>query len=127
MSARNFAPTRALNRDVVIIAGSFAPNGSSAISASSRKGKGFTVARTSAGLFTITLTEKYANLLSATATVQHPTAVDLKAQVGVYDASARTITITTLAVATATDVTADADARVNFVLVFQNGNQGVRG
>lgn len=110
----------------VVIAGSFAPNGSSAVSASSREGCGFTVARTSAGLFTITLADKFTALISATATTQLATAADMTAQVGDVDLSAKTIQVRTLVGATETDIAADAGNRVNFVLVLNSSNASRR-
>lgn len=120
MAARNFIHTQALTRDMVCIMGSFAPNGSSAVSAASRKGLGWSVARTSAGLFTITFTDKWADLVSATATAQLATAADINAQVGTYTAASKTLTIRLIAVATETDVAADANDRINFICWFRN-------
>ena len=54
---RSLAPVRTLVRELIPIVGSFAPNSSSAVSGSSRKGLGWSVARTSAGLFTITFAD----------------------------------------------------------------------
>ena len=123
MAARNLAPLRTLNRDVIPIMGSFAPNGVLTVVASSRKGCGWSVARTSAGLFTITFTDKYNNLLCFQHSIRHPTAIDLKTQAGVYTAANKTITIAVLAIAVATDVTADANARIDFVAWFSNTAQ----
>lgn len=110
----------------VVIAGSFAPNGTSAVAASSREGCGFTVARTSAGLFTITLADKFTALISATATAQLTTAADIVAQIGPVDLSAKTVQIRTLAVAVETDVAAAAGNRINFVLVLNSSNASRR-
>ena len=104
---------------IVMLTGSFAPNGSSAVSAASNKGKGFTVARASQGVFTITLDQAYAEFQSGQATLQHTTAADLEAQLGDYDATAKTLSVRVHTAGTATDVTANANSRVHFVLVLQ--------
>jgi len=45
--------------DLVVVPGSFRPNGASGIVSGSQKGVGFSVARTSAGLYTVTFDEKW--------------------------------------------------------------------
>lgn len=80
----------------VAVGGSFAPNGSSAVSAASNNGSGFTVARTSEGLFTVTFSEARKNLLWAGAWLQLNAAANTKLQVGAYDSSAGTLTIRAL-------------------------------
>jgi hypothetical protein len=102
----------------VVIAGSWAPDTANAVTAI--RGKGFTVARTSAGLFTITLDKVYNLLFSATATVQMAAATDISAQIGNVVLASKTVEVRTVVVATATDIAADANNRVNFVLVLRN-------
>ena len=122
MSTRYKKSLRTLNSGVVIVAGSFAPNGSSAISASSRLGRGFSVARTSAGLFTITFSDKYNQLLSFVSSLQEATAGDQVLVNGVYTAASKTITITNwdISDAAAADIAANANNRIHFVAVFQD-------
>lgn len=120
MAAHNTSVVKALVGGYIVVAGSFAPNAGSAVSAASNKGKGWTVARTSAGLFTITFDAKYTSLVSAVATAQLATAADINAQVGSYVAASKTLTIRTIAVATETDVAANANNRINFICVFDN-------
>lgn len=48
-------PSHVRSLGVLTVVGAFRPNGSSAVDNTLNKGKGFTVARTSAGLFTVTL------------------------------------------------------------------------
>jgi hypothetical protein len=124
MANRNFEPLRSAGGERVVITGSFAPNGSSALSAASTYGRGFTVARTSAGLFTITLADQYYQLESATATLQLATGDDRFVQFGTYTAASKTITlrIWDISGAAETDVSANANNRVNFCLVFKNTN-----
>lgn len=112
-----------LDTGVVVLAGSFAPNGSSAVSSASNLGHGWSVARTSAGLFTITLEDAYVSLLSATATLQLATADDKLAQIGSCDVvSAKTVQIRIwdISDAAVADVAANANNRVNFVLCLKN-------
>lgn len=110
----------------VMVAGSFAPNGSSAVSAASNKGDAnggaYTVARTSAGLFTITFADKWDDLLSFVATLQQASGGDQFLQVGTYTAASRTITVRVWDVSGAAvdDVAADANNRINFIAVFRN-------
>lgn len=120
MAARNLAPVRSLNRDIVRIEGSFAPNGSSAVSASSRAGLGFTVARSGVGEFLVTFTDKFASYLFADAHLQMAAATDSVAQVGDIDLSAKTMEIHTLTAGSAADIAANANNRINFVVVFRN-------
>lgn len=112
-------------REQIVICGSFAPNGSSAVSSASNRGKGWSVARTSAGLFTVTFDEIYYQLNFATAHLQLATGDDKYAQVGTYTAgsgsTASTLTIRVWDVSggAETDVSANANNRINFMCVFQ--------
>ena len=102
------------------ISGSFAPNGSSALASSGVRGKGFTVARTSTGLFTITLADQYAKLVSATAGLQLATGDDKVLQFGTYVAASRTLELRVWDVsgAAVADIAADANNRIHFDLVL---------
>lgn len=117
---RNTTVPRTLVREEVHYSGSFAPNGSSAVANSSNKGLGWTVARTSAGLFTITFSDAFAALQAALATVQLTAAANMTAQIGVVSLAAKTVQIRTLVGATETDIAAGAGNRVNFHIVFRN-------
>lgn len=122
MAARNLAPVRALVRELVPITGSFAPNGSSAVDATSNKGLGWTVVRTSTGLFTITFADKWSDLVSFTTGLQLATGDDKFLQTGAYDASARTITIRVWDVSggAVADISANANNRISFTAWFRN-------
>lgn len=107
--------------NLVDIDGSFAPNGSSALAATSTYGSGFTVVRTSQGLFTITFAEKYPELTSAKVTLQLDAAAARFLQVGQYSASSKTIQIRVIDAAGAVqDVSANANNRVHFTFTFKN-------
>jgi predicted flavoprotein YhiN len=114
MNSRNKAPVK--------IEGSFAPNGSSAVASASIKGNGFSVARTSAGLFTITFDDKFTDLMSFTHGLQLATADDKYTIAGVFTAASKTITITVwdISGAAATDVSANANNRIHFSATFNN-------
>ncbi len=121
MASRNWHNQQHAQIGTVKIEGSFAPNGSSALVASSTFGKGFSVAYTSTGLFTITLTDKYKKMIAANLTAQLSAAADIKLQLGTVDVvTAKTIQIRSLAVATLTDIAANANNRVHFSLTLQN-------
>lgn len=122
MASRNTAGQRSLTRGVVVIDGSFAPNGSSALSAASRQGNGYTVARTSAGLFTVTLSDKFSALVSATATLQLATAADVMVQIGTVVIASKTIQIRCwdFSDGAVADVAADANNRINFTFKVKN-------
>jgi hypothetical protein len=120
MAKNQTFPMSTRSAKTVSIAGSFAPNGSSAVSASSREGCGFTVARTSAGLFTITLSDKFTALISAVATVQQGTGGDQFCQIGAVSMANKTIAIRVwdISGAAETDIAADASNRINFHFVL---------
>lgn len=115
-----FEKFRSLLAGATNIAGSFAPNGASAVDSASVRGKGFTVVRTSAGVFTITFADQYAKLISATATLQLATADDKYVLVGTYTAASKTLVLNVWDVSGAalTDVAADANNRINFSALF---------
>ena len=125
MANRNFDMIQALGKGVKVIAGSFAPNGGSAVDADSIKGKGFSVARTSTGLFTITLQDAYTALLAGNATLQLTAADDKFVQIGAVDVvSAKTIQIRVwdISGAAVADVSAAAGNRINFELFLSNSS-----
>lgn len=120
MASRLFHRIQTLTREVVEIAGSFAPAGTGAPTAV--RGHGFTVARTSAGLFTITFESKFPSYIHADAGLQLASGDDKFAQVGAVDLAARTmqVRIWDISGAAVADVSADANNRVNFTIKFRN-------
>jgi hypothetical protein len=105
---------RIIGYNRVVYEGSFAPDTASA--PTTLWGKGFTVARTSTGLFTLTLDSAVAQIDSVIATLQLATADDKFCQVGEVDASAGTVQIRVwdISGAAVADVAANANNRVNF-------------
>lgn len=110
-------------REYVEVSGSFAP--ASTGTPTALKGKGFTVVCNSAGVFTLTFQNDYADLVDVTGSIQLATPADLKFQPGTYTAptsSAKaTLVVNALAVATPTDIAANANNRVNFRCTFRKG------
>lgn len=117
---RTFHNVQVLNREVKKIAGSFAPAGAGA--PTDVKGRGFTVARTSTGLFTITFANSYNSYLDFQATLQLAAADDKVAQLGTVDLTAKTaqIRVWDVSGAAVADVTANANNRINFSIAFVN-------
>ena len=120
MAEKIFFGVQALNPHVKIIAGTFKPNGSSAISNSDNKGAGWTVARTGTGKFVITLDDKYPGLLSGQVSLQHNGAGDKKVHWGIIDISAKTLEIFSITGASAADLAAHAQNHVHFTLILRN-------
>lgn len=112
--------------EAVVVAGSFAPAGTGAPTAS--KGKGFTVARTGVGAFRITLDARFNSILSVVAGLQLATATDQFIVVGAISEANRTIDLTVwdpsaaAAPGAAVDVAADAGNRIHFVVVARNSS-----
>lgn len=122
MANRTLYGIQTLGKNRVVLAGSFAPNGSNPISSASVLGRGFSVAYTSTGLYTITLDDVWAQCDAAIATLQLATADDKFVTVGAIDLSARTVQIAAWDISggAKADITADANNRINFVLVLRN-------
>jgi hypothetical protein len=106
-----------------VIAGSFAPD--TADPPETVRGGGFSVVRTSEGLFTVTLTNRYAGLIAGIATLQHSAAnSDLKVELGAVvcsHAAACTVQIRVVDISSAAvaDIAANANNRINFALILK--------
>lgn len=121
MADRNFDALQILGREKKVIAGSFRPNGSSAIDNTLNKGSGFTVARTGAGVFTITLTDKYIALDSGTFQLFLGTPAAQVLCGGAFDVvSGKTVTVTNFTAGAAADIASNAANWIQFVLVLSN-------
>lgn len=75
----------------VRINGAFRPNSSSGIVSGSQKGHGYSVARTSAGLYTLTFDEPLKRFMGCKAFVREADGREISVQAGDYDASAKTL------------------------------------
>jgi len=126
MADRNFNPLQALGREYKVIAGSFRPNGSSAVSNTTNTGVGFSVARTGVGAFTITLTDKYVSLIGAEFQLALATpAAAHDICIGAVDvSSAKTIAFVHYSAGAAADIASDAANRIYFTLTLSNSSVG---
>lgn len=121
---QNFRPER------VLVMGSFAPNGSSAIDNTQNQGSGgsgsgiFTVARTGAGVYVVTFNDVFNGIESVVPGLQISGGVPSGAGLAV---TAITQTLTTTSVTlqysvagTATDLAAATTTRINFSALMRN-------
>src|SRR5689334_5391449 len=122
MSSRLLRKIMGITHGLVNVPGSFAPNGSSALDATKVNGKGFSVAYTSTGLYTITFEDAYPFLVSATASLQLATDADQLVKVGTYTAASKTLVVTAWDISSAAvaDIAANANNRINFNCYFGN-------
>jgi len=127
MASKIFYGVQAAQPSMKIIAGTFKPNGSSAIDNTANAGTGFTVERTGTGQYTVTLDESYPGLISAQATAALNTAAATFMQItGAHDVTTnKTIVFTALVTSgtgasTATDIAAHAHNHVHFCLFLRN-------
>ncbi len=120
---RNLAPVRTLVRELIPMVGSFAPNGSSALDATARKGLGWTVARTSTGLFTITFSDTFADLVAFECSLQLASAGDQYLQMGTLVNTATPVVqirVWDISSAAVADIAANANNRIHFVAWLRN-------
>lgn len=96
MASRIMRKIMGLNHGEVRVSGSFRPNGASAVSAANNKGNGWSVARTSEGLYTVTFADKYQHLLSFKAFPRKADSTAMLVQAGDYISSSKTVQIRTL-------------------------------
>lgn len=124
MANRTFYDVQCLNPGAKIIAGSFSPNGASAIDATTVKGQGFTVAYTSTGKYTVTLDDTYNDVISLTVTLAQETSGDQIVSIGAVDvSSAGTIEIFAwdISGAALADIAAASGSNIHFCFVLNNG------
>lgn len=122
MADRGFNPVKTFDNEIVMIKGRFYFNGTS--SPATVYGKGFTVARSGVGLYTITFTDRFPELHSvnfgfanATGTVQAH-AVITGSVVG--GSATNTLSFTYCHAATPTDPAAAATNWMSFEVQFRN-------
>lgn len=119
-------PVWAVGKNRYIISGSFRPNTAGALV--STLGSGFTVVRTSTGLFTVTLNEKYMRLLSGQIEQGRSAIANHGYQFGLTDVSgAKTVQIRSWVVTGAGDstgivgdVASNASNWIHFKLLLSN-------
>ena len=81
------------HQECALIGGTFYPAGSGAPTYGTCGHRGWSVARTSAGLFTVTLDDVFPGLVTAGATLQLATAADTFLQIGTITLASKTIQI----------------------------------
>lgn len=115
---------RCRGKGLVDVHGSFRPNSTSAVSSAYNKGNGWSVARTSTGLFSVTFDEDYYELVSVVVTLQLATGADQFCQVGTWTSATRVLQIRVWDVsgAAVADVASDADNKIHFVATFRDTN-----
>ena len=87
---------RAIGKDRVHVQGSFRPNGSSGVVSGANEGYGWSVARTSIGLYTLTLDSKWPELITGHASVRDAgdgSSIGCVATLGDYVAASKTMQI----------------------------------
>jgi|GEM_PF-2259320 len=119
MADRLFTEMQALDKSVKVLSGACTvPISGGEVTNNTILGA--VVSRTGTGAFTITLADKYPELLGINIIVAKATAQDLVPQVVAVDvASAKTITFRLLTTITATDVTTES-AVLYFTIVLKN-------
>ena len=121
MASRLFHDSQGTSREIKYMDGSFAPAGTGA--PTDPRGSGFTASRTGVGTFLLTLADKYASLIGASATVGLASSADTQAQLGTVvtgGAATNTVVIRTITAGSDADISADANNRVFFQLALQN-------
>lgn len=115
-----FNDVQALHQGLQLLEGSFAPNAALAIDATTRLGVGFTVARVGVGVYRLTLSEVYAQLVSAKLLVQLSAFADTNLHLGAVDLPNRTIDIRVSTAGVAAEIAANANNRVHFSLALRS-------
>lgn len=111
-------PISSPNRSEVVIEGTFKPDTASAPTISA--GVGFSVARTSQGLFTITFDRKYPTIITKWKSLQLATAAARFLQFGSYSAANGTLQLRVVdAAGGVQDIAADANNLISFGAVFK--------
>ena len=123
MAARNFDNVQLLGKKRVLIAGSFRPNGTSAVNNALNTGIGFSVVRDDVGDFTITLEDSYVAIDSAQCSLGLAAPGDSKVNFGDIEVvTARTLILNVITGAVSADLADDVDTRIHFLLVLKNTN-----
>ena len=117
-----FWDLQSLSREVKMIIGSFAPAGTGSPTAA--KGDGWSAVRSEAGVFLVTFSHNYQDLIAGGASVQVVQAsdIDLYAQLGTYDPSASTLGIRLKQAGADADLAANANNRVHFWALFKRSS-----
>ena len=122
-------PMESLGDGRMLLEGTFRPNGSSAVSATTREGTtGWSVARTSAGLFTVTLEDVWYIATSKWCSLQLAAGSDKILQFGEISLSSKTVQLRVwdISDAAVADIADDANNKISFGLVLKRITTSVR-
>ncbi len=115
-------PMEAQNPKTRTIAGRFFTNNAGAVDNTLNQGRGFSVARTGTGEFTITFDEKFQHLIAMTNGMQEEAGTLTHLQFEVYTPASRTLVCTIFTGGSAADHIYDANYSINFICVFQRSS-----
>ena len=121
MANRDFKPVRALEREVVILGGRVSfTNGTATVS----EGTGFTCSDMASGVFTVTLSDKYNDLLYCHATTVGTGGPERYIELTAHDvSSAKTLAFVSNDQGDdAVTADADADEEVQFIVFLKNSS-----
>ena len=125
-------PFKCLGKGRLLCEGAFRPNGNGAIDNTLNKGVGFTVARTNVGIYTVTLTDPYIDLVSHWLGLRLNALASVWLQLGAVDvSSAKTIVINAYqptaagnTAAAAFDIASHANNWIDFGLILRKSTVG---
>lgn len=122
---RTFFDMQSMSRGLILIAGAFQPNGSSAISLTTVKGHGFVPTRTGVGAYLVTLEDVFVDYVAITCQLAAAALANNKVRIGSVDISAKTIEILAYqedgdTTVSAVEVANDADTWVHFQAWLKN-------
>lgn len=123
MANRDFYPLVTDCPERVVMFGSFAPNGSSALDEDDFKGdRGWTAEYISTGLYRVTFSDTYEDLVYFGSKLQLATGADQQTQEGSWVAASRTqdVRVWDASDAAVKDIAANANNRIHFIAVFRN-------
>lgn len=126
MASRSYNPgPKHPNPETVLIEGSVVGNGAASPLAANQKGRGYSVAWVSTGLYNIVFQDKFPHLLKVVPGLQMGTPAAWRAIFGTFNASTKTLPVSVFNAAGAlADLT--SDDRLHFSATFQNSGQPVK-
>lgn len=119
---------RCEDRDLTLVVASWAPNGAGAIDQTTIRGRGVdSVTRTGVGVYQITFTERYTELVGHVPGVGLNALADTDIQFGVYTAPTATakgtLDVKVKTAGVAAEIAANANNRVHVILIFRRGGK----
>lgn len=121
MASRRFDPLKTLGVGRVTVFGTFFPNGAVAGLLAGSKGRGYSVSRVGLGLYTVTLTDVYFELMGYSFDVQEIAGADWTAVMqGAINLSTGQFNIQTRLGGGAADLPANAANSVSFMMYLRN-------